>query len=915
MHRWWDDEDQSRAMLDLVDSSDPRHGVGVAVLGFHGIAKAALTGLTTTTLVDARTMADALEQANFSDVEDALYEALIDGLGVMGAYKYSELMVADMRDRAIDATTRLTQALVAKGLPWPRAVSRAADVAGVPLSGLGRYATIAITPGLDPLSAADHADRALMEYASRRVAIEADMIAVPLAKAERERSREDEAQRKPWDESQVERDALGQFAEQAASDAEMAARAVRMAQRRARRERRAKRAAKRERAAGQAVSTMRESGAAPDAQRESGARGEGRGVGEAVPTARESGSGPLTGSLRWGAAGTEVVPAGNAPNYEESGWVTLDVPLFLLASVDATGSMWDPVAYPAADVRSAVAGLAARTPNIANITVYEFAAAALPVHGRINPEDGVPIGGFLTEPDKLELQIDYMSLMEQMDRNEFETYEEAMLTLRGAVLDSSMRVVPVEHAKSQVVRLYKSQTALAKSQAEVLKAEAEAQGERVRRPWQESEVARDALGQFAEQAQASAADAEKAKARMAERRARRERRRAREARRESTRAVGAERGRTREAGQAAETRASGEARAESGRQAAAASERARALGAEREDGIHTMGMRDFVAAVDSNPVFTRVNASLLEDMGFTTGVYSYDQSFSEGLDIDARIRTDEQAGPKETEYLLSIYDYLRDDDVAQAATRYRKGQALTNDEKAVLARATGEATALLDVYNGLTGLLNLRGVMQASGTLGTGQAGLTYTPPDKANALSIATGLLMRSLATDVATDMQTADGPKFVGDAITLKTSVAGRLPGAIGRIVGSEVYLTKEDGIQWRRKDSIAPAPQIGSAIISSDAYELLNKVRTVCSPVGSVSHDPRVDQAVMDRESRRLNLGYPSKYTLTMAMLKESKVTLGCMSDKLKLDIAGQALADHDAQAVRLDGIDVYRVYLNR
>lgn len=255
MQRWWNSADESLAALRLVDDSDPVLGVGTALLGYHGIAKAALADLSTSTLVDPLEIAAAMDEVDLTPVVKAITAAVADEMPAPEAAAYGVLMATDVHRRASEAMVRLTPAMVAKGVPWPRAVARAVEVVGVPLERLGRYPDEVIRPGTDALAAADAADRALMAWAG---AVSKAIPFSSVSKAERERVRAAEPEAEHWDESEVVRDALGQFAEKP----DEAARARRAA-RKARRARRAAAAAR--------VSTPKER-EAPAKAREVGGR-------------------------------------------------------------------------------------------------------------------------------------------------------------------------------------------------------------------------------------------------------------------------------------------------------------------------------------------------------------------------------------------------------------------------------------------------------------------------------------------------------------------------------------------------------------------------------------------------------------------------------------------------------------------
>lgn len=226
MDRWWDDAGAARAALAVVDSTDPVQGVGTAVLGYHALAKAELEPLAKSTLVDTAAVQRAMSRVPLEPVAKAVERAVSDDLGAASAH-YSRAFVENLHRDAVEAAVRVTQTLVNKGLPWPRAMARTADVVGAPLRDLGRYTHAMSGVGLDQLAVSDAADRVLMGFASRISSYEAS----PVSKAlERERGKKPKKKRKPWNEAEVRRDEEGQFAAKENLDrlsAAIAARAAR----------------------------------------------------------------------------------------------------------------------------------------------------------------------------------------------------------------------------------------------------------------------------------------------------------------------------------------------------------------------------------------------------------------------------------------------------------------------------------------------------------------------------------------------------------------------------------------------------------------------------------------------------------------------------------------------------------------
>jgi hypothetical protein len=80
--------------------------------------------------------------------------------------KYGQLLAEAIHKRAVDSTERLLLSWTGTGMPWPQAIEKAAEVHGVPIERLGRYAHVMKTVGINPLVRADYADRELMAYAA-----------------------------------------------------------------------------------------------------------------------------------------------------------------------------------------------------------------------------------------------------------------------------------------------------------------------------------------------------------------------------------------------------------------------------------------------------------------------------------------------------------------------------------------------------------------------------------------------------------------------------------------------------------------------------------------------------------------------------------------------------------------------------
>lgn len=166
MIRWWDDAAAAELILAGVDDRDVVQGVGTAVLGYHAIAKAALTPLLSETLVDPARVWEALGSLDLSPVAKALGAATEPVLGPASGH-YGEILAADIHSQAQAGLETLMAQLGATGIPMPWVVERAVEVVGVPPRHLGGYSKVAKERVVPPAVRADAADRVLMEFAKR----------------------------------------------------------------------------------------------------------------------------------------------------------------------------------------------------------------------------------------------------------------------------------------------------------------------------------------------------------------------------------------------------------------------------------------------------------------------------------------------------------------------------------------------------------------------------------------------------------------------------------------------------------------------------------------------------------------------------------------------------------------------------
>jgi hypothetical protein len=229
--RWWDDAAVATAVLASVDDSDVVQGVGTATLGLHALAKAAVSPLAARTLIDRADVAAALAVMPQELVAKALAAATRPVLGE-AAGRYGVLLAGELAEQAAAGTDRVVAGLVAKGLPMPLAVARAAEVAGLPPNRTGPFIEAMKEVMLPAVVIADAADRALMGYAQALGQREATPFEVEVTKAAGIRFREEEHPR----------NSLGEFAAKPEVDEEQQRKDARTARRKARRGRRLHRA-------------------------------------------------------------------------------------------------------------------------------------------------------------------------------------------------------------------------------------------------------------------------------------------------------------------------------------------------------------------------------------------------------------------------------------------------------------------------------------------------------------------------------------------------------------------------------------------------------------------------------------------------------------------------------------------------
>lgn len=120
---------------------------------------------------------------------------------------YAGLLVRDVLAEAESGALAIYRSAVAKGVSPPLAASRAGAVYGVPAKEMGRYFALATDPKTNPVALTDAADRALLGYVAKLVALEEEGQVVEFAKAPRGIVSESER----WEEREHPRGPDGRF--------------------------------------------------------------------------------------------------------------------------------------------------------------------------------------------------------------------------------------------------------------------------------------------------------------------------------------------------------------------------------------------------------------------------------------------------------------------------------------------------------------------------------------------------------------------------------------------------------------------------------------------------------------------------------------------------------------------------------
>ena len=208
MSRWWAPEkplkDPDKVTEAAFIPAEDEHGLSTALLGIHRAVAGAIAHRCAQGPMDAAGLVTAM-----AGMREKVAGSAVTAIGRDYGVRYSALLVRDWCDQAEQSAHDLYTAMTARGIPPTTAASRTAAVYGVPLRSMGKYRAAAMDPKSTLAVLNDAADRALMDHISHVVRAEK-------ASAKAREAKADIAKARQFRESDVKRDELGQFAEQAA---------------------------------------------------------------------------------------------------------------------------------------------------------------------------------------------------------------------------------------------------------------------------------------------------------------------------------------------------------------------------------------------------------------------------------------------------------------------------------------------------------------------------------------------------------------------------------------------------------------------------------------------------------------------------------------------------------------------------
>jgi hypothetical protein len=165
---WWNTAQERDIVLSVtMDPNHQRESVGTAAMALHGIGKSALEVLVTQT-PELDDLVPYLSQVDISDVIVPLSRAIGDrSFDLVTSWHYD----------AAQAARFATKTLVAKNVPEPLAVQRAAAIYGATSGYLGRFLASMTVPAVHPLVLSDIGERAVSQWAEQAAFTVASTIA------------------------------------------------------------------------------------------------------------------------------------------------------------------------------------------------------------------------------------------------------------------------------------------------------------------------------------------------------------------------------------------------------------------------------------------------------------------------------------------------------------------------------------------------------------------------------------------------------------------------------------------------------------------------------------------------------------------------------------------------------------------
>ena len=171
--RWWAPKRASTTpdavvLALLQPDGDAAGDLGATILAAHRAGAGACESVAKAGLVSPATLIAAL-----ATTRAAMADSMVTSIAKSMDSSYAGLLIADLFDDAEKAALSLFNTAISKGVAPPVAASRVGAVFGVPSHALGRYQQMACDPKVNPAALVDAADRSLMGYVAKLVAIEA----------------------------------------------------------------------------------------------------------------------------------------------------------------------------------------------------------------------------------------------------------------------------------------------------------------------------------------------------------------------------------------------------------------------------------------------------------------------------------------------------------------------------------------------------------------------------------------------------------------------------------------------------------------------------------------------------------------------------------------------------------------------